>query len=136
MSEKKEFKYTARYFKEDLPEWKRLKDPFTTRIFYRPLSFVMASIATRIGLSANTVSYISIFISIFACIFIAIPNNITLNIIGAILVLLGVIFNFVDIVIIYCFLYYFLASVLMISKYIIKSIKRTREIESIEKNKN
>lgn len=86
MSEKKEFKYTARYFKEDLPEWKRLKDPFTTRIFYRPLSFVMASIATRIGLSANTISYISIFISIFACIFIAIPNNITLNIIGAILV--------------------------------------------------
>lgn len=53
-----------------------------------------------------------------------------------ILVLLGVIFNFVDIVVIYCFLYYFLASVLMISKYIIKSIKRTKEIESIEKNKN
>lgn len=86
MSEKEGFKYTARYFKEDLPEWKRLKDPFTTRIFYRPLSFVMASIATRIGLSANTVSYISIFISIFACIFIAIPNNIILNIIGAVLV--------------------------------------------------
>ena len=78
-------KYTPKYFKDGLPEWKRIKDPFTSRIFYRPLSFITASIATRFGLTANTISYFSIFIAIFACISLIIPNYI-INIIGAILV--------------------------------------------------
>lgn len=250
-------KYNAKFFKDGLPEWKRKKDPITSRIFYRPLSFVTASIASNLGLSANTVSYISIFIAIFAWILLIIPNFIC-NIIGAvfvnlwllsdctdgniarcvkkqpfgdfadsvssyilvaflctslgfytyfnggllvnsgcvwfillgafastgdtlmrlvyqkykssergladegkitvendtrtdntksnslivriesdfgvggilpILVLLGVILNYMDLVVIYCFLYYFLSSLAMILKYIIKAIKRTNEIE-------
>ena len=250
-------KYSARYFRENLPEWKRVKDPFTSRIFYRPLSFVTASMATKLGLTANTVSYLSIFIAIFSCVGLIIPNKIC-NIIGAILVnlwllsdctdgniarsvkkqpfgdfadsvssyilvgflctslgiaayfnggllikenciwivllgalassadtlmrlvyqkyksseralfdagklelevdkrtdnsqsnsllvriesdfgvggilpiliILGVLFNMVDLVVIYCFLYYFLSGIVMILKYILKSIKKTKEIE-------
>ena len=254
-------KYTPKYFKIGLPKWKRIKDPFTSRIIYRPLSFVTASIAANCGISANTVSYISIFIAILACIFIAIPN-LSCNIIGSIfvnlwllfdctdgnlarsvkkqpfgtfadsvssyilvaflctslgisayfnggllveknciwivflgclassadtlmrliyqkyksterllidnkllkdekekredqtqtnslivriesdfgvggilpiLILLGVMFNMIDVVVIYCFIYYFFASLLMITKYIIKAIKKTHEIENNER---
>lgn len=257
MKDKKK-KYTPKQFKEGLPEWKRIKDPLTSRYFYRPLSFVTASIATNIGLSANDVSYFSIFIAIVACMFLIIPNYIS-NIIGAIfvnlwllsdctdgniartvkkqpfgdfadsissyilvgllctslgiaayftggviieksciwivllgaiasssdtlmrliyqkykssernladegklkvendkrtdnsqtnsllvriesdfgiggilpiLVLLGTIFRFLDLVVLYCFAYYFLSSILMISKYIISAIKRTKTIET------
>lgn len=78
-------KYTPKFFKENLPEWKRKKDPILSRFFYRPLSFVTASICSNLGISANTVSYFSILIALSACILIAIPNHIC-NIIGAILV--------------------------------------------------
>ena len=251
-------KYTPKYFKEGLPEWKKIKDPITSRIFYRPLSFVTASIAANIGMSANTVSYLSIFIAIMACVLMIIPNFIC-NIIGAIcvniwllsdctdgnlarsvkkqpfgtfadsissyilvaflctsigifsffnggilfdknciwivllgclasssdtlmrlvyqkyksterslidekmikeekekrtdetqtnslivriesdfgvggilpiLVLIGVIFNIMDLVVLYCFIYYCFSSLAMISKYVIKAIKKTKEIEN------
>ena len=46
------------------------------------------------------------------------------------LVLFGIIFNFVDLVVIYCFLYYFASSLLMITKYILKAINNTRKIEN------
>lgn len=85
MKKQKIKKYSPKYFKQGLPEWKRVKDPFTSRVFYRPLSFVTASVATKFGLSANTVSYFSIFIAIFAFIGLVIPNH-TANIIGAVLV--------------------------------------------------
>ena len=81
----KKKKYTAKFFKEDLPEWKRIKDPLTSRIFYRPLSFVTASICSNMGISANTVSYFSIFRSLVAITMLIIPNYIC-NIIGAIFV--------------------------------------------------
>ena len=32
-------KYSPKYFKKDLPEWKRRKDPITSKFFYRRLSF-------------------------------------------------------------------------------------------------
>lgn len=258
---KEKIMYTPKFFKENLPEWKRVKDPLTSRIFYRPISFIIASIAANLGLSANTVSYFSIFIAITACILIIIPNYIC-NIIGAvcvnlwllsdctdgnlarsikkqpfgtfadsvssyilvaflctsigisayfngglfveknciwivllgcfassadtlmrlvyqkyksterdlieqnllkeekekrtdetktnslivriesdfgvggilpILVLLGVIFNMLDLVVIYCFIYYFFSSLLMIIKYIAKAIRKTKEIENKRK---
>lgn len=78
-------KYSTKYFKEGLPEWKRIKDPFTSRIFYRPVSFFLSSIATKMGLTANAVSYTSIFFAIAAFIGLIIPNHIA-NIIGAIFV--------------------------------------------------
>lgn len=255
---KKETKrYSPKYFKEGLPEWKRIKDPITSRIFYRPLSFVTSSIATKVGLTANAVSYISILIALSAFVCLMIPNH-SINIVGAIFVnlwllsdctdgniarsvkkqpfgdfadsassyilvallgtglgltayfqgglivekncvwilllgalasssdtlmrliyqkykasernlsdkgiikieedkrvdesqtnsllvriesdfgiggilpiltILGVIFYATDIVVIYCFVYYFLSSIVMVSKYILKAIKRTAEIE-------
>lgn len=257
MNKKEKNIYSVKFFKEGLPEWKRVKDPLTSRIFYRPLSFVTASLAAKCGLTANAISYLSIFIALFACVFLVIPNY-TFNIIGAILVnvwllsdctdgniarsvkkqpfgdfadsvssyvlvaflctalgvsayfsggllfskysiwivligalassadtlmrlvyqkyksserslvddgklemeidkrtdnsqtnsllvriesdfgiggilpllvLFGVIFKFVDLVVIYCFLYYFLSSFVMILKYIFKAIKKTKEIE-------
>lgn len=91
----KKTKYNYRYFKDNLPEWKRVKDPITTRIFYRPVSFYCASIATKFNISANTISYFSTIISILACIFIAIPNH-QLNIIGAILVNVWLILDCTD----------------------------------------
>lgn len=78
-------KYTPKYFKENLPEWKRKKDPILSRIFYRPCSFITASICSNLGISANAVSYFSILIALASCILIAIPNYIC-NIIGAVLV--------------------------------------------------
>ena len=78
-------KYTPKYFKQSLPEWKRKKDPILSRIFYRPISFYCASFATKLGLSANTISYFSIIIALVSCALFIIPNHIC-NIIAAILV--------------------------------------------------
>lgn len=88
-------KYDHKYFKDNLPEWKRVKDPILSRIFYRPISFYCASIATKLNISANTVSYFSAILSIIACLFIAIPNH-TINIIGAILVNVWLILDCTD----------------------------------------
>ncbi len=251
-------KYTVKFFKENLPEWKRKKDSLVLKLFFRPLSFITSSIAANLNITANTVSYFSILLAIGACILFIIPNYVC-NIFGAILVnlwilsdctdgnlaravktqpfgdfadsassyiliaflcsaigfnvyfnggmivekeciwfvllgvlassgdtlmrliyqkykaserslvdqgileqendkrtdesqttsllvriemefgsagllpvlvLFGTIFNMLDLVVIYCFLYYFLAAVIMIAKYLIKSIKRTKEVES------
>lgn len=78
-------KYTAKYFRDNIPEWKRKKDPPLSRIFYRPVSFYCASLATKVGLSANTVSYLSIIIALLSCVCFIIPNHVC-NIIGAVLV--------------------------------------------------
>lgn len=88
-------KYSPKYFKSELPEWKRIKDPITSRIFYRPISFYTATLATKLKISANTVSYFSIIIAIVACVCIMIPNCIV-NIIGAICVNLWLISDCTD----------------------------------------
>jgi len=71
MSEKK---YTPKYFWENIPDWKRKKDPVLSRIFYRPLSCVTASISANLGISANTVSYFSGILAIVACLLFLIPQ--------------------------------------------------------------
>ncbi len=78
-------KYTAKYFKDSMPEWKRKKDPILCRIFYRPVSFWIASIAANLGISANTVSYFSGIIGIIACLCF-VPPIWELHIIGALLI--------------------------------------------------
>ena len=52
-------KYTPKYFYDNLPAWKRKKDPILSRLFYRPASFLTASIFSNLGIGANTVSYYS-----------------------------------------------------------------------------
>lgn len=91
----KEKKYTVKYFKENLPEWKRKKDPITSRIFYRPVSFVVASLVAKLGINANDVSYFSVLIAIIACLCLIIPNY-AINIVGAILVNVWLILDCTD----------------------------------------
>ena len=59
--------YTAQYFKESLPEWKRKKDPVLTKIFYRPISFCFAAFFANRGVGANAVSYLSTIVALLAC---------------------------------------------------------------------
>ena len=88
-------KYTVKYFKDNLPEWKRKKDSTLTRLCYRPISFVLASISANLGISANTVSYFSAFIAIAAgTMFLFRPR--VCHIIGAILMIFWVILDCVD----------------------------------------
>lgn len=67
-------KYTANFFKEGLPEWKRKKDPILSRVFYRPLSFYGSAFCANRNISANTVSYFSALIAILACCCIMLGN--------------------------------------------------------------
>lgn len=66
--------YSIRFFYDSLPAWKRKIDSIPVRVFYRPASFVTASVFTKMGVSANTVSYISGIIGIIGC-FCYLPNN-------------------------------------------------------------
>ena len=60
-------KYTARYFRDNLPEWKRKKDPVLTRIFYRPVSFYFSAFFANRGVGANAVSNLSTVVGLAAC---------------------------------------------------------------------
>ena len=85
-------KYSPKFFKDGLPEWKRKKDPILSRIFYRPISFFFSSFFCEIGWGANAVSYCSAVIALIACgCFIA-----GLPIVGAILVNLWLILDCAD----------------------------------------
>ena len=46
--------YSIRFFYDSLPAWKRKIDSIPVRVFYRPASFVTASVFTKMGVSANT----------------------------------------------------------------------------------
>lgn len=61
-------KYTAKFFKDNMPEWKRKKDPPLSRIFYRKVAFHCAAFAANRGFTANGVSYFSMYVGILACI--------------------------------------------------------------------
>ena len=76
--------YTAKYFKDALPEWKRKKDPPLSRVFYRRLSFYTAAFAANRNITANQVSYFSMCDAIVACVLFLF--NKPLAILGAILV--------------------------------------------------
>ena len=60
-------RYTAKYFHDNLPEWKRKKDPILSRVLYRPLSFLCSAFFSNIGWTANMVSYLSAVMAIVAC---------------------------------------------------------------------
>lgn len=88
-------KYTAKYFKESLPEWKRKKDPVLSKIFYRPLSFGVASMCANRGIGANQVSNFSTLIGLAASVFFMIPNYYS-GITGAVLVNIWLILDCTD----------------------------------------
>ena len=76
-------KYSAKDFKNSFPEWKRQKDSFLVRHFFRPLSFYSAAIAANIGLSANQVSLISLPMGIVSASLFVFPLKVC-HILGAI----------------------------------------------------
>lgn len=78
-------KYSPKYFKDNMPEWKRKKDPILSRLFYRPMAFVFASICARLGVNANDVSYFSAVVAVVgACLFL--PDSYVCHVIGAVVV--------------------------------------------------
>lgn len=59
-------KYTPKFFRDGLPEWKRRKDPILSQLFYRPVSFFFSSVFASLGVSANGVSYFSALVAVVA----------------------------------------------------------------------
>lgn len=78
-------KYTAKFFKDNLPDWKRKKDSILVRYFFRPLSFFTAALCANLKINANTVSIFSIMISIVAAGFFTGQNSV-FHIIGSVLI--------------------------------------------------
>lgn len=88
-------KYTAKYFKENLPEWKRKKDSFLVRSFFRPLSFYTASFAANRGIGANSVSYFSMLIAVVGSICYLMDNRLC-YIAGAALIIFWMVLDCTD----------------------------------------
>ena len=88
-------KYTVKYFKDTMPEWKRKKDPILSRLFYRPVSFWVASVMTNLNISANTVSYFSAIIGIISCVCFLFQKT-EIHIIGALLINIWLILDCTD----------------------------------------
>lgn len=87
--------YTAKYFRESIPEWKWKKDPLIARLFYRRVSFYLSSYCANRGVSANSVSYFSIIIALLSCVCYFIDNH-YIHIIGAVLINLWLVLDCVD----------------------------------------
>lgn len=60
-------KYTTKYMYDTMPEWKRKKDPFLTRLIYRPISFFFSALCANHNITANQVSFVSAFVAIASC---------------------------------------------------------------------
>lgn len=71
-------KYSPKFFKDTMPEWKRKKDPIIARLIHRPLSFVFSSIFAELDLTPNQVSFISLIIAFFSVILFFSTNTIVL----------------------------------------------------------
>ena len=60
-------KYSPKFFKETMPEWKRKKDPIIAQVVHRPVSFIFSSVFSEIGLTPNQVSFISLILAFATC---------------------------------------------------------------------
>lgn len=88
-------KYTFLQMKNSMPAWKRKKDPVLTKVFYRPVSFALASICANHGISANTISYLSAIVAIVGSA-LFIPQDYMCHIIGALLFNVWIIMDCID----------------------------------------
>lgn len=71
-------KYSPKFFKDTMPEWKRKKDPIIARLIHRPISFLFSSIFVALGMTPNQVSFISLLIAFVSCVCFAIPSPVYL----------------------------------------------------------
>lgn len=60
-------KYSPKFFKDTLPEWKRKKDSLVARYIHRPISFYFSSLFALLGWTPNHVSFLSLIVAIIAC---------------------------------------------------------------------
>ena len=88
-------KYTARYFKDNLPEWKRKKDSVLVRNILRPISFYFSSFAANHNISANQVSFLSMIVAVVAAAFFLIANS-AFHIVGGLFLFLWMILDCTD----------------------------------------
>lgn len=88
-------KYTPKYFYDAIPAWKRKKDSTCCRFIHRPISFLFTSVCANIGISANTVSYVSAFVAVMSCMSFLF-GSFFMNIVGVILFNVWVIMDCVD----------------------------------------
>ena len=77
-------KYTAQYFRGNMPEWKKREASLPERIIYRPISFHVSAFCANHEIHANTVSVFSTFVAVAAC-FMFLFANYWCNITGALL---------------------------------------------------
>lgn len=87
--------YTGKYFRDDMPEWKRKKDCGIARYFYRPISFYISAWCANHNISANGVSYFSILFAILGSVCMLFPNY-WMQITGAVFFNLWLLFDCVD----------------------------------------
>ena len=88
-------RYTPKFFRDSLPEWKKKECSLLERIFYRPVSSYFSSIAASLKISANTVSYFTLFLALLACVFYLFRSP-ALSILGAVLINLWRVLDSVD----------------------------------------
>lgn len=88
-------KYSPKFFRDSIPDWKRKKDPIIGRIFHRPVSYWFSSFFASFGLSANQVSFISLLVALVTCICF-IPDSIEWHLLGAVLMNLWTILDNAD----------------------------------------
>lgn len=88
-------KYTAKYFKDAMPEWKRKKDFWLARILFREPSYYLSAICANWGIGANTVSYFSAIVAIVGAICYLMPSYYA-HVVGAFFVVFWSILDCVD----------------------------------------
>lgn len=88
-------KYTAKYFRDNIPEWKWKKETFLGGLFYRRVSFWTAAVAANHGISANTVSYASGIVAFVGCCLFLLPYK-SAHVIGAIIFNIWIIMDCTD----------------------------------------
>lgn len=88
-------KYTAKYFRDNIPDWKWKKETVLGALFYRRVSFYTAAYLANRNVSANTVSYLSGLVGLVGCLLFLLPCKIP-HIIGAVLFNLWIIMDCTD----------------------------------------
>ena len=86
---------SPQFFRNNFPEWKRKKDPFMLRFFYRPISFYTASLCAKYGISANSVSYASSIVAVIASLLFILPYR-WCHVLGGILISIWMIMDCTD----------------------------------------
>lgn len=88
-------KFTPKFFRDNHPPKKNAKDSWLIRVFYRKASFYFSTLAYKLGLTANMVSFLGLLLGFVAAGMFLIPDK-TCNILGGILCALWVILDCVD----------------------------------------